>query len=512
MTVTAIRPIKVDRILSSDDMCAFLESLGEDAIVACDTEGTNIELDYRDGTGYGVGISFAFRFGQVLGGYYPIRHPGDNLEPHAADRLRNAIRSFKGWLVFHNAKHDLVALDTLGIKYMGKFYDTLLLCHLLNETLPYDKSLNSCCKYYMGQESQKDDAILKTYLAALHQQWHLVPANIMAPYATHDAVLTLGLFEAIRDKVFKEVTTEYWDHKQKFIRAIIKMEGRGIKIDPSLCSRQAAIGEVAMAEAVELLGLNPGSRDDLEELFIDRMQMPVVKRSKKTQKPSFDKEAMAYYDDILEFRKDSTAQLVLMYRGWHMAVTSNYRPYLRLVSRDGRLRCNFKLHGTKTGRSSCTDPNLQQIPRISNHPWNGKLKHAFIPEEGYTLWEADFSQLEFSLGTAYAAQYQPDIPLIEIFNDPNRDVFTEMSRIEEWPRQHIKTRTYAIQYGGGANRLKNVFGLATLEEGAAIKDKFFEMYPGFKSIMEKASGRVRTRGKLNLWTGRYRHFMFPSDE
>src|SRR4030095_4717169 len=130
MTVTAIRPIKVDRILSSDDMCAFLESLGEDAIVACDTEGTNIELDYRDGTGYGTGISFAFRFGQVLGGYYPLRHPESNLETDQIHRLRNAIRNFKGWLVFHHAKHDLVALNTMGIDYQGKFYCTLLLSHL----------------------------------------------------------------------------------------------------------------------------------------------------------------------------------------------------------------------------------------------------------------------------------------------------------------------------------------------------------------------------------------------
>jgi DNA polymerase-1 len=45
-----------------------------------------------------------------------------------------------------------------------------------------------------------------------------------------------------------------------------------------------------------------------------------------------------------------------------------------------------------------------------------------------------------------------------------------------------------------------------------IKDQFFDRYPGFRKVMEKASGRVRTRGKLSLWTGRYRHFMFPSDE
>lgn len=489
--------------------------MGEDSIVALDTEGTNIEWDYRDGTGYGTGLSITFRFGELLGGYYPFRHPSGNLSQEEAYRLRNAIRNFKGWFVFHNAKHDLVALKTLGIDYRGKFYDTLLLCHLLNETYPYNKQLNGCVAHYLGPEEKKDDAGLQAVLAALNQQWHLVPAHIMGPYATHDTALTLRLFEHVWPRLQSEIAhiDKYWDHKQRFVRTIIKMESRGVRINKELCNRQAAIGEVQMAEVIELLGLNPGSPKDQYELFIERLGLPVLKRSKKTNKPSFDKEVMEQYEEILANRdtRDDTAELVLAYRGWQKAVSSNYKPYVSLCSPDGRLRPNYKLHGTRTGRSSCEKPNLQQIPRVSDKVWNGRLKDAFIPEDGFGLWEFDYSQLEFRLGCAYAAQFQPDIPLLKIFNDPTRDIFTEMSALEDWPRQKIKTRTYTIQFGGGATRLSNVFGVS-MEEGEEIRQAFFTQYPGFEKVMRRAKSKVKTTGKLQIWTGRYRHFMFPESE
>jgi DNA polymerase-1 len=513
MTITQGAMTRAPRILSCDEVCSFLENMGEDDVVACDTEGTNIDWDYRDGRGFGTGISLAFRFGELLTGYYPFGHPSANITDEEAYRLRNALRNFKGWLVFHNSKHDLVALRTLGIEYTGKFYDTMLLCHLLNETLPYTKSLSSCVAHYLGEGYAKDDAEVKAVVAALNGEWHKVPASIMASYAIHDAVLTLNLFEIVAPRIFKEMPREYWDHKQDFIRVIIAMEARGVRVNVDLCKHMTAIGEVQLAEVVELLGLNPGSPKDQYELFIERLGLPIIekKRSKKTNKPSFDKEVMELYEEILERKNDPTAELFLQYRGWQKAVSSNYKPYVNLLSPDGRLRPNYKLHGTKTGRMSCEKPNLQQIPRVSNKPWNGKMKQCFIPADGYTLWEFDYSQLEFRLGTAYAAQYQPDIPLVEIFADPTRDVFTEMSKMENWPRQDIKTRTYTVQFGGGAQRLSDVFGVS-LEEGARIRDGFFSMYPGFNQVTKMAKSKAKGRGKLQLWSGRYRHFMFPESE
>ena len=488
--------------------------MGPEDVISIDTEGTSVELDYRDGRGYGIGLSIAVRFGGVFAGYYPYRHPEDNLESDAQHALAACILRYKGWVAFHNAKFDLVSLKTLGIDYKGKFYCTMLLAHLLNENLPYSKSLNGCVDYYLGEGKKKDDSLVKTFVAGLGGEWHMIPAKVMAPYATHDAVLTLELAEKLIPLVFAEVPREYWEHKQKFIRLVIAMEGRGVRIDVDLCNRMTAVGEIQMSETTELLGYNLSSPTDQYKLFIEDLKLPVIKRGKPSKvhpdgRPSFDKKVMEEYETILAARdNDKTADTLLTYRGWQKAVSSNYKPYVTLLSPDGRLRCNYKLHGTKTGRSSCEKPNLQQIPRSGVKSWNGSMKSAFIPMEGYTLVEADYSQLEFRLGAAYGKEQK----LIDIFNDPTRDVFNEMvTELVTFDRYQCKTMTYTIQFGGGGQRLSNVFGVS-LEYGRAIRDAWFKAYPGIKLVSDRANKICKQRKKVQLWTGRYRHFMYPSDE
>ena len=88
---------------------------------------------------------------------------------------------------------------------------------------------------------------------------------------------------------------------------------------------------------------------------------------------------------------------------------------------------------------SCAEPNLQQIPRSGDKPWNGSNKQAFIAEDNYVLWEFDYAQLELRIGTAYAEEPT----LIEIFKE-GRDIFTEMATELNAGRQDTKTMNYAL--------------------------------------------------------------------
>jgi DNA polymerase-1 len=215
---------------------------------------------------------------------------------------------------------------------------------------------------------------------------------------------------------------------------------------------------------------------------------------------------MEEYDEILERRNDETSQMVKEYRGWQKAVSSCYKAYLDLVSPDGRLRTNYNLHRTLTGRLSSNSPNLQQIPRESTKPWHGSVKRAFCARPGYVLLEGDYSQLEFRLGAAYAEEQR----LLEVFNDESRDVFDEMSQHLNQPRQDCKTQAYLTIYGGGVNRLKNVFNIS--EEEAYTRKNDFELnYPGLKRASRKAQIMADRKKKVRLWNGRYRHFQFKSE-
>lgn len=506
--------------LSVSEAVSLLENHEAFPYIVIDTETNG--GDVRDGTGVCYGLSLCTRLpGLGLVAYYfPAHHPAGggypavNLELDQLAQLREAIQNYKGVLVFHNAKFDLESLRTIGIDYKGKYLCTMLMCHLINENLPYSKSLQDCGRYYLNDAGKKNEGEYAIHLAMFGYAG--MPYQSTKEYGEYDAVLTYALLEKILPLFWAEVEKQYWDHKAKFTTVVRAMERRGVRIDVPMCERMAVHGEMIMGDIVELLdGRNPGSSKDLEQLLIKELGLPIVKPTKGTRKlapeewkPSFDKEAMEIYDRMLESRGENNilAQYILTYRGWQKAVSSNYKPYVELLSFDGRLRPNYKLHGTKTGRMSCEKPNLQQIPRAGDKPWNGEMKTAFLPADGYSLWEFDYGQLELRLATAYADERE----LKAVFA-AGRDVFTEMSASLGMLRHDTKTLTYTIQYGGGLTRISAVFGV-TVERADSIRSGFYTTYPGFREKSNLASKKAKYVGKIKLWSGRYRHFMYPKDE
>ena len=490
----------------------MIEAINQSDVIAIDTE-TNAE-DIRDGRGYGIGISIACspnNSGMVFAEYYPYRHVTldrkqykGNLTDEYKEDLARCIEGYKGSIIFHNAKFDLCSLPTMGIKYSGSFYCTLLMAHLVNENYPYSKSLNACVATYVDKNEAKQAEELEKAVKAFG--WANVPYEIMRPYAIYDAVLTLKLFYQLKKYFDNEELEEYWKHKQDFVRTIIAMESRGVSVNIALCNELASIGKNVLEDITEELGGNPGSSVFLRKTLIDELKLPIVKTSSKTGEPSFDKEAMAIYDQMLEREDNPTAALIKQYRGWQKSVSSNYTPYVDLLSFDGRLRPNYKLHGTITGRMSCEKPNLQQIPRVSDKPWNGKMKQAFVPKSGYELWEFDYSQLELRLGAAYAKEES----LKQVFEE-GRDIFTEMAKEIGMSRQDTKTLVYTTQYGGGVSRISHVFDVSS-DRASELRQRYFDAYPGFALISSHASKVCLAKGKIKLWSGRYRHFQNRRDD
>ena len=485
--------------LSEDKFQQFLAGMRNAEYLAIDTETTGEEFDIRSGAGYAIGLSIAFRpirGASIVSAYFPVRHFDWNYSQHHLSQLKEIIESQEQTLIFHNAKHDLVSLETIGIHADGPYYDTMLMAHLLDENEP-SKALDYLAKKYLGDSKQRSE-LLQAAIKAVG--WKMLPSYMVQEYAAHDAVLCLRLFEEFIAKWLEEELDKDWEHRSQFVRVIARMEQQGICIDANLCKREIAKGEFRMREITEALNKNPGSTKDLKELLIDNLKLPVV-RWTPAGAPSFNKEAMVEYEAMLAASDNPTASLILEYRGWQKTVSSNYRAYIKLLDYDERLRPNYKLHGTRTGRLSCETPNLQQIPRVSDKAWNGALKKAFVPTEGYTLWEFDYAQLELRLGAAYAK----DTSLKFIFSDPERDVFTEMAQQLGMARQDVKTLVYTIQFGGGVARVSNVFKIADSRARTLI-DNFYATYPGFRQVSSRATSVARSKGYVKLWSGRRRHF------
>lgn len=484
----------------------FLVGLKDEDYIAVDTEGTGLKV--YDGTNYAHGLSITYRHANhgMVSHYFPFRHRfGDNLGPESLWLVQESLQNYQGVIAFHNAPFDLASLWTLGINLIAKralIIDTQILANLVNENWPASKSLESLGMHYLKRGKKDKPA---------DNQWDIIPAIALYEYACEDTNLTYDLAMLLMAKLIKlEVWEYYTTIKYKSIYNVLYMMMTGIIIDTELCARQEEVGTEQLNELKQIMGINPGSRKDLEKLLINELGLPVVKRSPKTSAPSFDKEAMSQYDVMLEEMDDLSAQHISTYRGWQKAVSSCYRAYQEKLSIDGRLRTHYLLFkdadegGTTTGRLSSREPNLQQIPKNSNKPWSGRIKKAFLAATGYTLIEADYSQLELRLATAVAGIESLKKVFIE-----GRDIFDEMAEQLGMPRQDVKTMVYTIQYGGGLDRLIHVFKVTR----AVAKDRregYFRQYPQFKEVTAKATARATTLGNVRIWSGRYRNFISPS--
>ena len=491
--------------LSYDDIISMTEVAD---VVTVDTEGVSRML----------GFSLCFD-GLQDGFYLPFSHHGNrNLNDAQKDKIYSVLGS-RSALVFHNAVHDLRVLARHGFDYRGPFYDTMLMAHWINEE-EMSYALDKISQVYGGQPKNMSDS---AKMVIEQEGWDNVSIEMMELYSGNDAFIEHQLFRKLLPK-FQEQCFDgsLWETEQRFIRDVMgPMMDLGIKIDLAFCLKEYMKGIAEMDACLKELGYKSLGPKAYKELLLEQLELPVVKHTKSCEKckkrapvashdgpPSFDKDAMKEYEFLLESREGESelVKTILRYRGWQKTTSSNYKPYMELVDEQAVLHPGYKLHGTKTGRLSCADPNLQQIPKSSDKEWNGHLKRAFVPRDGFGLWEVDYSQLQFRMTVAYARQQT----LIDIFNDPDRDIFTEMASTAQQDilklRFNTKTMVYLILFGGGAKRAADAFRI-TETQGKILVDKFHRQYPGLREIAAEAQRVAAALKYVEYWTGRRRHFL-----
>ena len=472
-----------------------------------DTEGTGLRILPSESQ-HLIGISIAFIDAEDTprSHYFAIDHPaGGNLKPKTQAALVDALWSHEGLFIFANRQYDVLSLEHSGFPLEDKpFVDILTMAHLCNENDPRRKSLDSLAAYYLDAHK-----ISHPYIdyEKKHGNQQITPVEIYE-YAVVDAELTLAVYlelEGHPEWRYLQESTTVIERKWETVKVLTEMKRRGIKINMNVVNEQAELAIAEKARILKELGYKTFGRPAQLDLFIERLGLPILKRTPGGE-PSFDAQVLELYDLLLEERDDPTAKLVRAYRGWVTAHGLLLKPYQTLVSPDGRLRCSYNTHRTATGRLSSSEPNLQQISKDGGDPWNEHIKDCFKAEDGFVLLSADYSQLELRLATAYCGEEL----LREVFNS-GRDIFTEMAAQLGMTRKQAKTLTYSIQYGAGVKRIKTVFNVSQ-SEAARIRANFWATYPRFAWLNDKISGMVTRSLRAPLWSGRFRHFKYKSED
>lgn len=307
----------------------------------------------------------------------------------------------------------------------------------------------------------------------------------------------------------------------EFLMSLYRMMKRGIKIDVGFTETLHKEAEERMNVVTNSLGFRASEKTKLQPFLLEELKLPVLKMGKTG--PSFDKYVMEEYDYLLEMRgeNDERAQQVLEFRGWQKADSSFYKPYLNLLSTDGRLHPSFKLHGTVTGRLSCSVPNLQQIPRKGKFSWNDRTKQCFIPEEGWELWEFDYKTLEFRIAAIYAGNGEliDRINAGEDIHQATVDMIRDRTSLI-YDRQDIKTTNFLKLYGGGPNKLAMqlkvkdhiwdgyhpIAAKSCKCKSCVVNRAWNDTFPEMRAIMYAVTEKAVTQKYVKYWSGRKKHY------
>jgi DNA polymerase-1 len=299
-------------------------------------------------------------------------------------------------------------------------------------------------------------------------------------YGMDDVIWTLKLFyfyyqhEAFND-------TYYSFFKESIIAAVGDHYINGQFIDTAVLEalhiEDIKERQKILSEHPVLKGINLDSPNQVSKLLFEDLKLPIVKVSKKTGKPSTDKEVLnSLIEDFAEEYPAIKAFSNLRTIGTREKLY--YKPFPFLLYPDGKMHSEIRPTGTVTGRFSMSGPNLQQLSKRGE---GVKVRRIFVPAPGHDyVVSVDWSQIELRM----AAHLSQDPKLLDAYRT-DKDLhtvsgtniiscsFEEMVVLLEKgdteakkARQKGKTLNFAALYGASAQRLAK-FDLLNCTTGEA---------------------------------------------
>jgi hypothetical protein len=297
-----------------------------------------------------------------------------------------------------------------GLKYLGERFfgeDAAAEQRHLKELMKAETKAEAY-KRFRAEGNSAADARLHSETGRIPgKTWATFTAEDIADYAAKDAHLTSRVYEFLLAHPEYAAIEPAVQRQHDVQAAAYRMTRRGIGIDKfrAVSLNLAALNQSAAiaAEFEREYGRDPGSDSEeggsilrspkqLGHVIYNVWGLPVSERT-DSGKPSTAAavlESMAGehpgLDRILEYRRLVKA-------------AQFYDGLLEHVDQDGRVHPGFNVVGTVTGRWTCSDPNLQQIPKAST---NKDAKGLFVARPGYELVSFDLKSAELFVAASLA--------------------------------------------------------------------------------------------------------------
>jgi DNA polymerase I-like protein with 3'-5' exonuclease and polymerase domains len=451
--------------------------------------------------GYVVGISVATGDAKW---YFPINHEGGgNLDRDRVCRWLKDVLGTDTPKVGANILYDLEWLrGDLGIRVNGPLYDVQVAEPILDENKQGGYSLDNLSQGYLGEGKQEDGlkAAAEAYgINPKGEMWRL-HSRFVGPYAEADAQLPIRIFDIQRKKLVSEDLWDIFQLESDLIPLLLNMRFLGVKVDIEKAYNVSKTMLVQEEKLLHELKINPWSTKDLLRLF-ERERIPIIYTD--AGNPSFTR---AYIESL----DHPTAKNIVEYR----VLSKNRRDFIDgLILKQnigGRLHAQFHQlrndrFGTRSGRFSSSNPNLQQIP--SRHPhWGPLIRGLFLPDDGLQFAKFDYSQQEPRLTVHYGekcglkgARAAGDL----YRKDSSTDFHQLIADLTGLPRRQAKTVNLGIAYGMGKVKLAHELGV-TVEEATPILHKYHSDAPFIRQLSNRCTDRSMAVGEIITILGRKR--------
>lgn len=517
------------------ELIAEMTHKGKYQSLVCDLETTGVNPRANQIESIGLGV-------EMISGFWALIIPRTLVyDEDIKASISNLFGSAAG-TIMHNAKFDLAFLE----RYMGKpvqckAIDTMLMNYALDErpTGRYKAhSLKTCAQirfdatdyavdfdeFYGKPEEERDYDGLYRYQAL-------------------DLYYTSKLYTSLQEDISAEAPslrqlcdTILFPAAQVFSA----VENFGIRLDMDYLQGKSDEYRDRIDGLTNILKMqvgdpefNPLSPQQVVEVLQNRFKVTVPKSASASRG---DRHNFLDQDNSGEgsSRKDALEALVLSHSGLvgdfarnvvdlRKMVKLNNTYFEGLLSRahEGRIHPDFRLHGSATGRLSCSNPNVQNIPARIDGKSSNIVKNAFIADDGHILVQADYSQLELRV-LCYLCG---DPNLAAIFADPTLDMHKMIAsdffgkpvgEISKAERQLAKSVVFGVVYGRGPQALVEGFEMQdyvksggkqmTLTQAKDFIEHLYDMFPGMGTWIQQIQSQTLKSQYVESLFGRRRRF------
>ena len=383
-------------------------------------------------------------------------------------------------IICYDAKTLIHLFEKVGVKAAGKtrFLDLMMYGYLLNPG-GGASGIEALSSMFLGKTVGKDEPC---------------PAAMLA------------LEEVMRKRIEEDGMAGVLDTLElPLVPILADMESAGFKIDrKGMLEYADALATLAdgLKQSIYMQAggeFNINSPKQLGEVLFVRLGLPCFKKTKSGF--STDAETLEelrshspIIDDILEYRQ--VTKLI----GTYAAALPE------VADESDRIHTEFKQALTATGRLSSADPNLQNIPIRTK--MGRQMRRYFIAREGYSLVDADYSQIELRL----LAHISDDYTMCEAFRSGD-DIHTKTAAavfgvpeesVSEEMRKRAKAVNFGIIYGISGFSLSKDIGTTPTQATKYIKS-YLMNYPSIDAYLENVVKDAAAKGYTTTPMGRRRY-------